>query len=277
MPAIKLSKPTSSTAKYMRLSIKDVLYYQLRFSFLYSMYLKYFRRPIYQSRQKELQFYAKLGIPSNELIFDIGANIGDKSALFRKIVKTVVAVEPDLRNNELLKRRFKNSSLVRIVNSAVGEEAGTALFHINISGSPANTLSNKWKSILEDPSANRWSKSLEFETSYEVDVVTLDILIQKFGNPFYIKIDVEGYELQALKGLNTSPPLLSFEANFPEFRQETLECIRELYRLSPRATFNCIDNEHTFFWDQHMEFHSMMHWLEQTGLKYFEVFCFRNS
>jgi len=38
-----------------------------------------------------------------------------------------------------------------------------------------------------------------------------DALIERYGTPFYIKIDVEGYEEQVLQGLSVMPRLLSFE------------------------------------------------------------------
>ena len=40
-----------------------------------------------------------------------------------------------------------------------------------------------------------------------------------------LKIDVEGYELQAMLGLSHVVPVLSFEANLPFFKDETLRII----------------------------------------------------
>jgi hypothetical protein len=47
--------------------------------------------------------------------------------------------------------------------------------------------------------------------SVEVPVWTLDQAIAKFGVPHYCKIDVEGYELEVLKGLSQVIPTLSYE------------------------------------------------------------------
>jgi Methyltransferase FkbM domain len=44
-------------------------------------------------------------------------------------------------------------------------------------------------------------------------VVTVDSLIEAFGAPDYVKIDVEGFDLEVLQGLTRPPPLLSFEFN----------------------------------------------------------------
>jgi hypothetical protein len=44
-----------------------------------------------------------------------------------------------------------------------------------------------------------------------VPVTTLDALIRRFGEPRFVKIDVEGVEDQVLRGLSDAPPALSFE------------------------------------------------------------------
>jgi hypothetical protein len=46
-----------------------------------------------------------------------------------------------------------------------------------------------------------------------VNVATLDSLIDEFGVPDYAKIDVEGFDLEVLRGLSRPIPLLSFEYN----------------------------------------------------------------
>lgn len=51
------------------------------------------------------------------------------------------------------------------------------------------------------------------EKSYEVEINTLDCLIDEIGIPDYVKIDVEGYDFEVLSGLSRPIPLLSFEFN----------------------------------------------------------------
>ena len=44
-----------------------------------------------------------------------------------------------------------------------------------------------------------------------VPVTTLDALIDRYGSPSFIKLDVEGFEVEALAGLTQPVPALSFE------------------------------------------------------------------
>ena len=71
-----------------------------------------------------------------------------------------------------------------------------------------------------------------------VDVVTLDDLISRYGLPTFVKIDVEGYELEALRGLSVPVDVLSLEFDF-EFLESRLACVDRLASLGmPRFNFS---------------------------------------
>ncbi|MBA4057530.1 MAG: hypothetical protein C0490_22635 [Marivirga sp.] len=250
------------------------IYQAIRYSAIYPLYLKLFRISIYREYQKEKYFYKSIIKDPAAIVFDIGANVGDKSLLFSKYSQLVIALEPDIDNFRLLLRRFLSNSKIRVINSAVGNKIGKEVFYVSLPGSPANTLSAKWKGILEDASANRWSKSLEFSNTYEVEVTTLDSLIARYGSPYFIKIDVEGYEKLVLEGLTKTIPIISLEANFPDFRDETISCIKQIKLISNNTSFNVVDDKLDFFWPENRGYDFMNDWLCRTELKYFEIFCF---
>ena len=62
----------------------------------------------------------------------------------------------------------------------------------------------------------------------KVPTRTLADLVEAFGMPALIKIDVEGAEREVLSTLPTPVPLLTFEANLPEFAEETKAIFTQL-------------------------------------------------
>ena len=106
-------------------------------------------------------------------------------------------------------------------------------------------------------------------------MTTLDHLIRDFGVPFYIKVDVEGYEPAVIRGLSRPVPLISFECNLPEFADEAEECIARLVHLSPTARFNyAIEEPPTEFVSHEWRPAADIIRAARSGrLGYMEIFC----
>ena len=198
--------------------------------------------PVLVNRRRDLDFYRSLlsGLRRGDLIFDVGANDGTKTDVFMRLGARVVAVEPDELNVEIMRRRFLMLRLPRkplnIVPAAVSDSVGKMAMWVDAPGSAQNTLSDKWASILRNDDA-RFNEKFEFEAtrSHNHDSRTVDA---EFGVPYFIKIDVEGFEPKVLKGLRRPVPFLSFEVNLPEFRPEGAECIDLLRDTTVSGLFN---------------------------------------
>ena len=63
-----------------------------------------------------------------------------------------------------------------------------------------------------------------------VSLTTLDNLIEKYGTPAFIKIDVEGFEYQVIQGLSKPISMISLEF-VPEVIESTFKCIDYLQHL----------------------------------------------
>ena len=221
------------------------VYERLKASALYDLYWSVADRSLLDSRRSEREFYHSLlkGFRKGDVIFDIGANQGAKASIFLSLGATVVAVEPDQLNQQILARTFHRHRLhpkpVIIVGKALGEADGQQTMWIDHAGSAKNTISTKWVEVLRSD-ADRFGQTFSFSRKITVEATTLDSLIELYGLPAFIKIDVEGHELNVLRGLRRPVPCLSFEVNLPEFREEGLLCVKRLASLDTNGLFNFV-------------------------------------
>jgi hypothetical protein len=72
--------------------------------------------------------------------------------------------------------------------------------------------------------------AVRWEEGLSVPVTTLDLLIERYGLPVFCKIDVEGYELEVLRGLTHPIQAVSFE-HIPATSELALDSIRRLSEL----------------------------------------------
>ena len=151
--------------------------------------------------------YARF-IKPDVLVFDIGAHVGDRIRAFRRLGARVVAVEPQPALFRTLTALFGRDDAVTLVPSAVGRVAGTAMMMINLDNPTTSTLSTDF--IEASRGAEGW-EAQAWPQSLPVHVTTLDELITTYGVPSFIKIDIEGFEAEALAGLSHRIPALSFE------------------------------------------------------------------
>jgi FkbM family methyltransferase len=153
------------------------------------------------------RLYAQFIAPG-DLVFDIGAHVGDRVASFRRLGARVIAVEPQPALHRTLRLLFGRDKRVTIVRSAVGRVPGPARMRINPTNPTISTLSDDFIAASRDAAGwlgESWPHELE------VPVTTLDTLIATYGKPTFAKLDIEGFEAEALGGLSQAVPALSFE------------------------------------------------------------------
>jgi len=135
-------------------------------------------------------------LPGARVVLDIGANVGNWAHLALSINPTVAlhCFEPSQRTFEVLAaRRFPNS--VRCINAGCGAVAGTKTLYVLQDCDGANSLFQRHgvevRSAKPEPREE------------QVRVVTVDGYCEEnqCGEIDFIKIDVEGYELEVFKGM----------------------------------------------------------------------------
>ena len=181
-------------------------------------------------------------IRRGDLVFDIGAHVGDRVASFRRLGARVVAVEPQPAMVRVLRLFYGRHADVAIEAVAVGRGVGTTSMMINADNPTVSTASREFVSAARDApgwETQRWIKSVP------VPVTTLDALIGKHGAPAFIKIDVEGFEEEALRGLTRAVKALSFEFTIIQ-RDVALACIERCIALG-YARFNAALGESQTF------------------------------
>lgn len=209
-------------------------------------------------RQRALRRLYGEFVHDGDLVFDVGAHLGDRSLAFATLGARVIALEPQPMIARWLRRMVGRDRRIVIREEAVGARPGTEHLAISRKHPTVSTLSESWRSSVAD--ANPGFRGVRWEESVEVPVVTLDGLIESYGVPSFCKIDVEGYEAEVLAGL--SRPLAGLSIEFVSGELDTAAaCIRRLGELGTYR-FNVVQGERrSFAFESWMSAEEALGWL----------------
>lgn len=165
----------------------------------------------------------------NSYVLDIGGNIGFYARYFSRTFKNVVTLEPNPKTFELLKLNTNYLNNVLALNLGASSASGTKILRGSSKHSGGFKITNFTEISIKDNERGI--------NEYEVQVVTYKDLKEHIHrsarsvkvnstDPTVIKIDVEGHELEVLKGLNLEfferLPSILLEINGPRQNREDL-------------------------------------------------------
>lgn len=175
-------------------------------------------------------------VPDLNYIIDVGANSGQfsQAAIHFYPNAKVDIFEPLPNQFSKIETKFRGKSNISTFNLAMGNEEGTISFFQNNYGHIS--------SVLEINSDNiHYPKSDKDLNQIEVKISTLDNFLdgKKIPSPSLLKLDVQGYELEVIKGA---------EGRIQEINYLIIEAnLEQLYKDQPSFTeINTYLNERNF-------------------------------
>jgi FkbM family methyltransferase len=215
-----------------------------------------YRRP---GRQRALRRFYRPFVGPGELVFDIGAHVGDRTRAFAGLGARVAAFEPNPALAARLQRALAGHAAIEVIETAVGEAPGRATLHVSSATPTVSSLNAAWTEQVA--ARNAGFADVRWDRPVEVPVTTLARLIERHGEPVFCKIDVEGHEARVLAGLDRPLAALSFEF-VHGMLDGARDCVDRLAELG-EYEYNAVEGERRrFLWRQWRSAAGVRDWLD---------------
>ena len=185
-------------------------------------------------RELEHKYLLENYLPEGSTVLDLGANIGYYACMEAKIIGKkgrIIAIEPHPDNLRLLRINIDLNGIKEIttvVHGGGGDVAGTADLHV----SDHSNL----HTFLKDKNSNG--------QAIEVTIFTFQQIIDNYGEIDFLRMDIEGFEVNVLRSLlkslpnMTKRPTILFETHLPKYSSDhnLVDIMSELFTLGYRPT-----------------------------------------
>lgn len=157
-------------------------------------------------QQKRRTFYSQF-LKKGDIYYDVGANYGNRIEPIKNLGLKIIAVEPQDNCINYLQKKYGDT--ITVIPYGLSNEEGTETMYISKSD-VLSSFSKDWiDSTIE---SGRFSDDqYRWEDKREIKITTLDKVILEHGLPNFLKIDVEGFELKVLQGLNSKVALFTYK------------------------------------------------------------------
>lgn len=150
-------------------------------------------------------------VQSNLIAYDVGMYTGNDSDYYLSKGFKVIAIDADPEACEFCRLRFSSqifSGQMTILNCGISDSYGTGKFFINETWRTISTFAPE--AFIPNVDAPK-----DWRDPIDIKLAPLSGIIKKFGDPHFIKIDIEFYDSKVLGDLlenEIRPPLISAEA-----------------------------------------------------------------
>lgn len=130
------------------------------------------------------------------VIFDVGANVGNYTKAITDIFSDsnyhLYCFEPSAKTFEILANNLSKSEKVSLINLGMSNKESKQILYTDNDGSGMASLTKR----------NLEYRNIHMDKSEEVNLTTIDIFCKqnKINQIDFLKLDIEGFELDALNG-----------------------------------------------------------------------------
>jgi FkbM family methyltransferase len=137
------------------------------------------------------------------LLIDGGANEGQYASRVRKsgYSGSILSIEPYSVAFEKLKSLSQHDDKHKVLNCALGSSKREAKLHLSSNSGMSSSLYLPMKHLEFFP-------TVKFEADEIVNVVTLDELVEGQNEKVFLKLDVQGSELEILESITACLPMI---------------------------------------------------------------------
>jgi FkbM family methyltransferase len=163
-----------------------------------------------------------------DLAIDLGANVGDVSARLLSGGADVIAFDPEPWAVEKLQERFADEPRFTLHNAAVGTKSGSIRLH------RAANFNNNEKNASVKSTIVIGGRMIDDEGGVDVEMIDfisfLQGLIAERGEIAFLKMDIEGAELELLDAMHEAGVFASIRCTVAETHENKYKELRPRYR-----------------------------------------------
>ena len=156
------------------------------------------------------------------ILFDIGANRGLYADANVNLYDQCILVEANPELSRFLSEKYNTNPGMVIVNKIVSNKQNETFYISN--ADTISTVDPEWVN------QSRFSQNYSWHPVQGLPTFSIDELVQTYGQPSFLKVDVEGYEYNVILSMTQKYCPLSFEWA-EEKKQEILLTLKYLHSL----------------------------------------------